>query len=1107
MLESSLYTQLKGFPIKKKSLYALYVAIAIVLVFLSVATIIGDYGLVGDFGIAFANINITIFGYVAYIYLPLLLYPLYCVYKKPKLTFARLESIVSASLFFVALLLFQSLTLQKGLFGNALVLLLREFIGYFGVCVLDLCFFVFAWLISTKRNIDTIIKQVIKKLVVVYDFTALIANYIYNASLELTNRAITYLKPYAQRLFMPKTQDIIDLQRAKEEAILNAKYDFSDVELDTPFDETSQKPTQAQIYAAKTKMETQAESSQDSNQVSSPNATHNAPTQAQNSADSTTQDNQYKPSPYDTMYDAANLPPKPIQLEVVQNEKSTSLADFLKNQLHKHKDMLQNIKVPKHIALAEPAIKPILKEQYMQDEALKLDSTPHNAPYSENSALESAAHNLHTSPSGIPTPPPRAINPSVFMQPSQADIDKARIRQENIKAAHPKIPHPSINELLSTQEVESTPPIIEAPTQVPQSMETIAPEPPEPIIYDDNLQTQMPQFDSIRLDSIAQPTQSAQENAESAPNILESSQDSTPQATSQTQTSPNIMDIEIQEIAESSQDSAPQDAQHTTPQALDSIDSAPQATAQMPQSAPQTLFSAQSAQMPQATQTPQQGTLFQSAPKPQRISELEENNAALNTLDYGKMPKPLNFRLPSTSLLEKPNDIKADIDESEIDRKIEDLLAKLKVFKIEGDIVRTYSGPIVTTFEFRPAPHVKVGKILTLEDDLAMALKARSIRIQAPIPGKDVVGIEIPNNTTQMIHLREVLESDRFKASTSPLTLALGKDIVGNPFITDLKLLPHLLIAGTTGSGKSVGINAMILSLLYKNTPENLKLLMIDPKRVEFSAYTDIPHLITPIITQPKKAIIGLNSAMAEMDRRYELMAELRTKDIDSYNRKILSEGGEKFPYLVIIIDELADLMMTGGKEVEFALARIAQMGRASGIHIIVATQRPSVDIITGLIKTNLPSRISYKVGSKIDSKVILDTLGAESLLGNGDMLFTPPSVGGVIRLHAPWVGMEEIEGVANFIKSQQEAIYDRNFMLDEKDNLVSNEAELSADDSAWVEKAKNVIIQDRKTSVSYLQRRLAIGYNKAANIVEMLEKIGFLSAPNAKGVREILGQ
>ena len=367
------------------------------------------------------------------------------------------------------------------------------------------------------------------------------------------------------------------------------------------------------------------------------------------------------------------------------------------------------------------------------------------------------------------------------------------------------------------------------------------------------------------------------------------------------------------------------------------------------------------------------------------------------------------------------------------------------------------------------------------------------------------MGIEIPNNTTQTIYLREILESDLFKTSASPLTLALGKDIIGNPFITDLKRAPHLLIAGTTGSGKSVGLNAMILSLLYKNSPDNLKLLMIDPKKVEFSIYTDIPHLIAPIINQPKKAISALNSAVNEMERRLDLMSKALVRDIDTYNRKMADEREEKFPYLVIIIDELADLMMTGGKEVEFALARIAQKGRASGIHIIVATQRPSVDVITGLIKANLPSRISYKVGSKIDSKVILDSFGAESLLGKGDMLFKL-SDNRVIRLHAPWSTEEEIEKITEFIKSQQEVIYDKDFMIDEKDELVSHNDKENIEGGDLLTEAKNIILQDKKTSASYLQRRLSIGYNKAANIIEQLEREGFLSAPNTKGVREIIG-
>lgn len=485
------------------------------------------------------------------------------------------------------------------------------------------------------------------------------------------------------------------------------------------------------------------------------------------------------------------------------------------------------------------------------------------------------------------------------------------------------------------------------------------------------------------------------------------------------------------------------------------------------------------------------------------VKELSENTQLLQELEFGEPEKPKDYKLPSVDLLEKPKAKSIQIDENEIDQKIQDLLSKLRMFKIDGDIARTYSGPIVTTFEFRPAPNVKVSRILTLGDDLAMALRAQSIRIQAPIPGKDVVGIEIPNAKTEIIYLREILESELFENSSSPLTLALGKDIVGNPFITDLKKLPHLLIAGTTGSGKSVGVNAMILSLLFRNSPDNLKLIMIDPKMVEFSMYSDIPHLLTPIITDPKKAISALASAVNEMERRYKIMSECKTKNIDKYNPKAKQEGLEVFPFLVIIIDELADLMMTGGKEAEFPIARIAQMGRAAGLHLIVATQRPSVDVVTGLIKTNLPSRISFKVGSKIDSRVVLDTEGAQSLLGRGDMLFTPPGVGGVVRLHAPWASEEEIEEIVEFIKSQREVEYDKNFFIEES-NLIAKS--IPSEGGELIDEAKRIILQDRKTSISYLQRKLGVGYNKSASIIEELENQGFLSPPNSKGIREIIG-
>ncbi|GAA8599029.1 DNA translocase FtsK [Helicobacter pylori] len=491
-----------------------------------------------------------------------------------------------------------------------------------------------------------------------------------------------------------------------------------------------------------------------------------------------------------------------------------------------------------------------------------------------------------------------------------------------------------------------------------------------------------------------------------------------------------------------------------------------------------------------------------STKKPIMVKELSENKEILDGLDYGEVQKPKDYELPTTQLLNALCLKDTSLDENEIDQKIQDLLSKLRTFKIDGDIIRTYSGPIVTTFEFRPAPNVKVSRILGLSDDLAMTLCAESIRIQAPIKGKDVVGIEIPNSQSQTIYLREILESELFQKSSSPLTLALGKDIVGNPFITDLKKLPHLLIAGTTGSGKSVGVNAMILSLLYKNPPDQLKLVMIDPKMVEFSIYADIPHLLTPIITDPKKAIGALQSVAKEMERRYSLMSEYKVKTIDSYNEQAPNNGVEAFPYLIVVIDELADLMMTGGKEAEFPIARIAQMGRASGLHLIVATQRPSVDVVTGLIKTNLPSRVSFRVGTKIDSKVILDTDGAQSLLGRGDMLFTPPGSNGLVRLHAPFATEDEIKKIVDFIKAQKEVEYDKDFLLEES-RMPLDTPNYQGDDI--LEKAKAVILEKKITSTSFLQRQLKIGYNQAATITDELEAQGFLSPRNAKGNREIL--
>ncbi|NCD11865.1 MAG: DNA translocase FtsK [Epsilonproteobacteria bacterium] len=497
---------------------------------------------------------------------------------------------------------------------------------------------------------------------------------------------------------------------------------------------------------------------------------------------------------------------------------------------------------------------------------------------------------------------------------------------------------------------------------------------------------------------------------------------------------------------------------------------------------------------------------LKSASKVEILSEVEENTKLLLEIDQGECDKPKDFKLPPLTFLANPPAKTVHVNENEIDQKIQDLLEKLRRFKIEGDVVRTYSGPVVTTFEFKPAPHIKVSRILTLQDDLAMALRAKTIRIQAPVPGKDVVGIEVPNHKIETIYLKEILESDIFKKSSSPLTIALGKDIVGNAFVTDLKKLPHLLVAGTTGSGKSVGINAMLLSLLYRNSPDTLRFLMIDPKMLEFSIYNDIPHLLTPVITKPKQAIVALANMVSEMERRYQLMSRSRTKNIENYNEKAKSIGVEPLPYIVIIIDELADLMMTSGKDVEFYIARLAQMARASGIHIIVATQRPSVDVVTGLIKANLPSRISFKVGQKIDSKVILDAMGADSLLGNGDMLFTPPGTSGLIRLHAPYTSEDEIDKVVEYLKKQRPVQYDESFLKESEEGFSSGSGSKDSGElDELFEDAKAIVLNERKSSISYIQRRLNIGYNRAATIVEQLEAMGILSAQNSKGQREII--
>lgn len=998
----------------------------------------------GDFGVKFAHANIDIFGYVAYIYLPLLLYPLYALYKNANLTFRRLELGVSFSLLFIAILLLQSLIFEKGSFGNSLMFFLKDYIGYLGVWVLDIFFFLFSWLICTQRNIDLLLKQTKHKTLVILDIIKHLSLRYFQATKAFCIHLKAYLTPLLQRLFNRK-QRIIDLQNALQEETKQASYNFKDVVVEKSFDESHQ--SYHHTHAA---------------------APHNENSQKE------------QPTPAKSQTSEPTL-----HLELINaTGEEVKLKDFFETQLAAHQDMLKNLK--SHIALTQPVInlsQPTLS--HTSKDSIKEDT---------QAALEQSLEQANTNHT-IPTPPPRPLNPDVFLKPIQTQVQNENTQAsqshalpsiatslapnaaEDSKQTPPHTPNEQTPEQINTQQHQENRQNNEINQQINTQAQSEDNQPPK---HDNLIDNRVENSASLNapLNEISQAQNTQTPIQTPAPKIEQPSQN----MQENTQSSPQAIPQSPIAAQENSRQEAPlqQNLKNPTPQTstqwLDSI------VQEIPAQTPK---------------VPSHNHL--------NITELDENKELLNELEYGKIDKPKHFKLPLTSFLNQPEHKEGEIDEVEIDRKIEELLTKLKMFRVEGDIVRTYSGPIVTTFEFRPAPNIRVSKILALEDDIKLALSVPAIRIQAPIPGKDVVGIEIPNNTTQTIYLREILESALFKTSASPLTLALGKDIIGNPFITDLKKAPHLLIAGTTGSGKSVGLNAMILSLLYKNTPDNLKLLMIDPKKVEFSIYASIPHLITPIISEPKKAIIALNSAVAEMEKRLELMSEAFARDIDTYNRKMLDEGGKKLPYLVIIIDELADLMMTGGKEVEFALARIAQKGRASGIHIIVATQRPSVDVLTGLIKANLPSRISYKVGSKIDSKVILDGFGAESLLGRGDMLFKL-SDSRIIRLHAPWNTEEEIEKITDFLRAQQEVEYDKTFMNEEKNDFNAFNAE-NAENGGLITEAKNIILQDRKTSASYLQRRLSIGFNKASNIIEQLEKEGFLSKPNIKGTREIIGQ
>ena len=464
------------------------------------------------------------------------------------------------------------------------------------------------------------------------------------------------------------------------------------------------------------------------------------------------------------------------------------------------------------------------------------------------------------------------------------------------------------------------------------------------------------------------------------------------------------------------------------------------------------------------------------------------------------------YQLPPLDLLQTPLTARTQTQSGILNQNSRLLEEKLANFGVQGQVVEVAPGPVVTMYEFKPAPGVKISKVAGLSDDLAMNLKATSVRIVAPIPGKSVIGIEIPSPQREMVFLRELLASDEYINNSSPLTVALGKNILGQPVVSDLSRMPHLLIAGATGAGKSVFINTLVLSILYRATPEQVRLLMVDPKRIELSTYNDIPHLLYPIITQPKDATAGLRWAVTEMERRYDLLAEKGVRNISTYNQRLSAEdmnGGEApLPYIVIIIDELADLMMVASKEVETLITRLAQMARAAGIHLVLATQRPSVDVITGLIKANFPARLSFQVSSRIDSRTILDTQGAENLLGAGDMLFLPPGTSGLQRLHGAFVSDDEIEEAVNFVKEQGAPQYD--------DSIVSSGSEEEAngdhdeEDERYMD-AVALVKQSGQASISYVQRRLRVGYNRAARMIEQMEREGIVGPSDGSRPREVL--
>ena len=472
-----------------------------------------------------------------------------------------------------------------------------------------------------------------------------------------------------------------------------------------------------------------------------------------------------------------------------------------------------------------------------------------------------------------------------------------------------------------------------------------------------------------------------------------------------------------------------------------------------------------------------------------------------------------DFPTPSIDLLQTPSGT-ADMAEEELLERAGQLTEKCREFGVHGQVLHIHPGPVVTTYEFKPEAGVKYSRITNLVDDLCLALKAESVRINR-LPGKSTVGVEVPNADREQILLSEVIRSSEFRKSPSRLTIALGKDIVGKIVVADLVKMPHLLIAGQTGAGKSVGINAMILSILYKSAPEEVKFIMVDPKRLELGLYEDIPHLLTPVVVEPKRASNALKWATREMENRYKLLASVGVRGIEQYNTFVRKPRNMELfsqeqnaaltplPYIVIVIDELADLMMVASKDVEDSIMRLAQMARAVGIHLIVATQRPSVDVLTGIIKANFPSRISFRVAQKVDSRTILDQMGAQQLLGKGDMLFIPPGTSRMTRVHGALVTTEEIARVVEHLKSQAQPVYDQGVVEDRSEKADTEDTERETDE--LYDEAVRIVVEMGKASTSTLQRRLRIGYGRAARLLDIMEDDGIVGPPDGSKPREVL--